>query len=71
VFVFDDGERVLRLDAHIDEVESRRLDQLTDADALREALPDAEALRDALRRQYPGLDEEDLVEVATFHLLAP
>ena len=71
VFVFDDGERVLRLDAHIDGVESRRLDQLTDADALREALPDAEALRDALRRQYPGLDDEDLVEVATFHLLAP
>ena len=71
VLVFDDGESIRRLDAHIDKVESRRLDQLTVDDARREALADGDALREALRTQYPALDDQDLVDVATFHLVEP
>jgi cytidine deaminase len=71
VFVFDDGESVRRLDAYIDKVESRRLDQLTEDDARREALADGDELRAALRNQYPGLGDLDLVDIATFRLVGP
>lgn len=71
VFVFDDGESVRPLVAHIDKVETRRFDQLNEDDARREALADGDALRAALCNQYPGLGDQDLVDIATFHLVEP
>ena len=69
VFVFDDGERLRRLDAHIDAVETRRLSELTDDDAHREAMTDADALRAGLKGHYPDLADGDLLDVAAFHLV--
>ena len=68
VFVFDDGERLRRLDAHIDAVDTRRLAELTDKDAHLEAMPDADALRAGLKGHYPDLEEDDPLEVASFHV---
>lgn len=71
VFVFDDGERLQRLDGSVDRVETRRLAELTNEDARREALPDADALRAGLRGQYADLDDDDLLEIAAFHVTDP
>ena len=68
VFVFDDGEKLRRLDAHVDAVQNRRLAELTDDDARREAVTDADALRAGLTGHYPDLAEHDLLDVASFHL---
>lgn len=68
VFVFDDGERLRRLDAHVDAVGTRRLAELTDDDARLEAMADADALRAGLRSHYPDLQDDDLLEVASFHV---
>ncbi|MGZ4483238.1 MAG: ASCH domain-containing protein [Nocardioidaceae bacterium] len=68
VLVFDDGDEIRRLDAVVENVESRHWHRLTDDDARREALPDRDALRAAVRRQYPALADDAVVEVATFHL---
>lgn len=69
VFVFDDGERLQRIDAHIDAVATRRFGELTDEDARREAMPDLDALRAGLKGHYRDLEEHDLLEIATFRVI--
>lgn len=69
VFVFDDGENIRRLSAEVESLESRRFDQLSDADAHQEDLSDVGALRRVLRTHYPDLEGPDLVDVARFHLV--
>lgn len=67
-FVFDDGEWLWNLDGVIDTVRSIRAAQLTLEDARRENLPDVASLRARLLDHYPDLSDDDLVQVAGFHV---
>jgi cytidine deaminase len=67
-FVFEDDHGYRRLRGVVDHVESRRVDALTIEDAQWENLPSVAALRDGLCGDYPGIADDDLVEVVWFHL---
>jgi cytidine deaminase len=68
VFVFDDGHTIRRLDAKVKDVQARALSELSDDDAHREDLADRVSLLDALAGHYPGLRDEDVVDVVTFQI---
>ena len=68
LLVFEDEDGYRRLHGVIDHVESRRLDALTEEDALRENASSADALRDGLRRHYPAIADDAIVELVQFHL---
>ncbi len=68
-FVFTDGARLDHLAGHIDHVRTMPFGELGDEDAHREALPDRSALRSGVLSHYPQVRDDDLVEVAQFHLI--
>jgi cytidine deaminase len=68
VFVFDDGYTIRRLDGDVKHVKARKVAQLTDEDAHREDLDNRQSLLDALAEHYPGLHDDDLIDVVTFEI---
>lgn len=69
LLVFEDDAENVPLAAMIESVESRRFDELTDADARRENAESAADLRAGLRSHYPELTDESIVEVVGFRLV--
>ena len=66
VFEFDDEYKRLR--GVVDVIETKRFDEITDADAQREGGAVADDLRDGLRAHYPGIRDDSTVDVVHFHL---
>nr|WP_240977847.1 ASCH domain-containing protein [Planctomonas sp. JC2975] len=66
VFEFDEGYKRLR--GVVESVETKRFDEITDADARLEGGAIAEDLRTGLLGHYPGIRDEDSVDVVRFKL---
>lgn len=64
VFVSDDAE----IDIFVTGFEYKRLEDLTDDDAVRDGFLDALQLKIALKKFYPDLDNRDDVTIIHFHL---
>lgn len=68
IFVFDDGDRLQRLEGVVDRVRPALVGELTYEDARGEGLPDPHTLRLRLEQHYPDLADDDQVQVAEFRL---
>ncbi|BDZ48279.1 hypothetical protein GCM10025867_05200 [Frondihabitans sucicola] len=68
LLVFEDADGFRTLPARVDRVEDRRVDELTQADAVLENAPSPDLLRAGLRRHYPGLPDDALVQQVAFRL---
>ncbi len=66
VFEFDDEYKRLR--GVVDFIETKRFDEITDADALLEGGNVADDLRNGLRGHYPDIRDDSTVDVVHFHL---
>ncbi len=68
LFVFEDDDGYRHLRGVIDQVDSRRIDLLTEEDVHRAHASSVAALRDGLRGHSPGLSDDEIVAVVRFHL---
>ncbi|WP_243062267.1 ASCH domain-containing protein [Humibacter sp. RRB41] len=66
VFEFDDEYK--RLGGVVDLIDTKRFDEITDADAQLENGNVADDLRNGLRGHYPGIRDDSIVDVVHFHL---
>jgi cytidine deaminase len=66
LFEFPDGYQ--RLPGFVESVQGKRVCELSDDDARLEDVSSAAELRDGLRSHYPGVADEDMVELVRFSL---
>ena len=66
--VFEDNDGYRRLRGVVDEVEVKKLNDLTDDDVARENATSIESLRVGLRHHYPDLPDDAEVSVVRFHV---
>ncbi len=70
LLVFEDDDGYRRLTGEVESVTARRFDSLTIEDARLENAASVEELRNGLRRHYPDLTDESIVDVVGFRLVA-
>lgn len=66
--VFEFGDVYKRLRGVVDLIDSKRFDEITDADAQLEGGAVADDLRNGLRGHYPDIRDDSIVDVVHFHL---
>jgi cytidine deaminase len=69
VFEFDDEYKRLR--GVVDSIDSKRFDEISDADAQLEGGTVADDLKNGLRGHYPSIRDDSIVDVVRFHLATP
>jgi cytidine deaminase len=64
LFEFDEGYKRIR--GRVESIETKRFDEITDADAQLEGCAVADKLREGLRGHYPHVEDDSVIDVVRF-----